>query len=177
MNRKKAYIIGFMATVLGLFLICEAFCATSGKEDSDFDAQKTKEFFVGTAVKLFAKGYVAVNDIEKIKETNVAKLKKMNDEEFANKYATIYGDMNGLPQDVKTVYGIDEKMDRSTAITKIQSAGKKDLYTIIDSIPDTFIVKHFDSYIGEKGFDMKRIPPKKEIMNFWNDIRRKLDTE
>jgi hypothetical protein len=177
MNREKAYITVFMAIVLGLFLVCEAFCATPGKDNDDYDVQKTKEFFVGTAVKLFAKGYIAVSDIEKIKETNIAKLKKMNDEEFASKYTAIYMDMNGLPQDVKTVYGIDEKMDRATAITRIQSAGKKDLYTIIDSIPDTFIVKHFDSYIGERGFDMKRIPPKREIMNFWNDIRRKLDTE
>ncbi|MCX5813849.1 MAG: hypothetical protein NT178_15070 [Proteobacteria bacterium] len=177
MNRTKVCIIGFTAIILGLFLICEAFCTTEGKDDNDFDVQKTKEFIVGTVVKLFAKGYIAVTDIDKIKETNIAKLKKMDDQEFANKYTAIYSDMKGLPQDVKTAYGIDEKMDRSAAIIKIQSAGKKDLYTIIDSIPDTFITKHFDSYIGEKGFDMKKPPSKREIMNFWNDIRKKLDAE
>jgi hypothetical protein len=177
MKRIKAPLTCFMAIMFGLFLICEAFCAAGGKDDNDNDAQKTKEFFVGAVVKLFAKGYIAVTDIEKIKETNITKLGKMNDEEFAKKYATICGDMNGLPQNVKTAYGIDEKMDRTTAMNKIQSAGKNDLYTIVDSIPDAFIAKHFDSYIREKGFDMKKLPPRKEIMNFWNDIKKKLDTE
>jgi hypothetical protein len=179
MNRKL-YIISFTAIILGLLLICEAFSAMEGKDDNDLDAQKTKEFkefIVGTAVKLFAKGYVAATDIDKIKETNITKLRKMDDQEFVNKYKAIYSDMKGLPQDVKTAYGIDEKMDRFTAITKIQSAGKKDLYTIIDSIPDAFIAKHFDSYIGEKGFDMNKFPSKREIMSFWNDIRRKFDAE
>jgi hypothetical protein len=176
MNRK-ACIIGFTAIILGLLLICEAFCAAEGKDDNDLDAQKMKEFIVGTAVKLFAKGYIAATDIDKIKETNIGKLRKMDDQEFADKYTAIYSDMKGLPQNVKTAYGLDEKMDRSAAITKIQSAGKKDLYTIIDSIPDAFIVKHFDSYIGEKGFDMKKLPSRREIMSFWNDIRRKLDAE
>jgi hypothetical protein len=177
MNRTKIYIIGFITTILGMLLVCESFCATEGKDDNDFDAQKTKEFIIGTAVKLFAKGYVAATDIDKMKETNISKLKKMNEQEFASKYTTIYGDMKGLPQDVKTAYGIDEKMDKSAAIGKIQSAGKKDLYKIIDNIPDAFITKYFDSYIVEKGFDMKKSSFKKEVVNFWNDIRRKLDAE
>lgn len=166
--------------LLLLSFICDAFCAAEVKEDKsdkDSDAVKTKELFVGAVVKLFAKGYVAVTDINKIKETNIAKLKKMNDQEFTSKYLAIYRDMKDLPQNVKTVYGIDEKIDRSAAIMKIQSAEKKDLYTIIDSIPDEFIIKHYDSYIGEKGLDMKKSPYMRDILDFWNNIKRKLDSD
>jgi hypothetical protein len=166
-----------MGIILILFLICESLFAAEGKNDNDFDVQKAKEFIVGTAVKLFAKGYVAVTDIDKIKEVNISKLRKMDDQEFTEKYTNIYREMKGLPQEVKTAYGIDEKMDRSSAILKIQSASKKDLNVIIESIPDEFIVKHFDSYIEEKGFDLRKFPSKREIMNFWNDIRGKLDAE
>jgi hypothetical protein len=177
MNRTKLNMAGLLAIVFVLLLICEAFCAVEVKDDKDSDATKTKEFIVGTAVKLFAKGFIAVTDINKTKEANIAKLRKMNDQEFTNKYTTIYSDLKDLPQNVKTIYGIDEKMDRSAAITKIQSADKKDLYIVIDSIPDTFIVKYFDSYIGEKGLDYKKLPSTIDIMDFWNNIRRKLNAD
>jgi hypothetical protein len=181
MNRIKSNTISFVVIILLLLsFMCDGFCSAEVKEDKgdrDSDAAKTKELLVGAVVKLFAKGYVAVTDINKIKETNIAKLRKMNDQEFAGKYMAIYRDVKDLPLNVKTAYGIDEKMDRSAAITKIQSAEKKDLNTIIDGIPDAFIVKYFDSYIEEKGLDMKKSSSMRDVLDFWNNIKRKLDSD
>ncbi len=162
---------------LVLFLLSGVLLAGDVKDSDNIDLQTTKEFIVGSAVKLFAKGYIAVTDIDKIKESNIEKLKEMDDEEFSNKYAVVYGDIKGLSEDVKRAYGIDETMDKSSFIAKIRAAEKKDLYRVIDSIPDAFIVKHFDRYIGEKGFNAKKIPTKKEVVSFWDNIMKKLGTE
>ena len=175
MNRTVTYITGFLAIFFVMFFLCRALCAAEGKDDDAFDARKTKELFIGQAVKLFAKGYIAVTDIDKAKKTNIAKLEKMDDQEFRGRYTALYNDMKGLPQDVMSAYGIDEKMDRTMAIKKIREAGKKDLYTIIDSIPDAFIAKHFDNYFVEKGLDQNRAASLQEIIPFWNNIRKKLE--
>ncbi len=177
MNRTLIWLAGFTALFVGLLIACGPLCAAEGKDDNALDAQKTKEFLIGQAVKIFAKSYIAMVDIEKVKKTNIARLEKMDDQEFRNKYTAIYGDMKGLPQDVKSAYGIDEKMDRTTAIKKIRGAGKKDLYTIIDGIPDTFIAKHFDSYLAERGPDQKKTSPMQDIVPFWTGIRKKIEGE
>jgi len=176
MNKIKIYIIGFMAIILGLSLVCEGLYAEE-KDNEAADIQITRELIIGQAVKLFAKGYIAVTDIDRAKKVNITKLEKMDDQEFRSKYTAIYGDMKELPRNVKTDYGIDEKMDRSTAIRKVQSASKKDLYTIIDSIPDAFIAKHFENYLAENELDLKKKPSLQEIVLFWSNIRKKLDGE
>ncbi|MBA4416440.1 MAG: hypothetical protein C0392_00805 [Syntrophus sp. (in: bacteria)] len=177
MDRIRLYFIALAVIVFSLFLGQEAPCAGEGKGNNVSDGQASKELVVSTVVKLFAKGYIAVTDIDKAKKNNIAKLEKMDDQEFRQKYTAIYGDMKGLPQDVKDTYGIDEKMDRYLAIKKIQSASKKDLYAVIDSIPDPFIVKHFEVYLVEKGVDLKKSPSTREAVLFWNNIRKKLAGE
>lgn len=174
---EKLYPVSLILIVLVLFFMCGTLRAGDGKDNNSVDLQTTKEFLVGSAVKLFAKGYVAVTDIDKIKEANITKLKEMDEEEFSNKYAVVYRDIKGLPEDVKRAYGIDETTNKSSFIAKIQAADKKDLYRVIDSIPDAFIVKHFDRYIGEKGFNAKQIPSKKEVLSFWDNIIKKLGAE
>lgn len=177
MNQTRAYITGFIIFILSLFLAHEVMGAAERKTTDPFDAQKAKELLVGQTVKIFAKGYIAVTDIDKAKQTNVAKLQKMDDQEFKKKYAAIYRDMNGLSPETKAAYGINDKMDRSTAIEKIRSATKDDLYTIIDSIPDAFITKHFGAYVAEKGLDLKQSLSTKEIKRFWKNIRKKIEAE
>ncbi len=166
-----------MAIILSLFVTCETMGATDGKTTDPFDAQKAKELLVGQTVKVFAKGYIAVTDIDKVRQTNIAKLQKMDDQEFKRKYAAVYRDMNGLSPETKAAYGIDDKMDRSTTITKIRSATKDDLYTIIDSIPNAFITKHFEAYMTEKGLDLQQSLSTREIKRFWKNIRRKIEAE
>jgi hypothetical protein len=151
--------------------------ATAGKAPDPSDTEAAKEFLVGQTVKVFAKGYIAITDIDKVKQTNIAKLQKMDDQEFKKKYATIYRDMNGLPPETKAAYGIDDKMNRSMAITKIRSATKNDLYTIIDSLPNAFITKHFGVYMTEKGLDLRQSLSTKEIKRFWKNIRKKIEAE
>ncbi|OPY67283.1 MAG: hypothetical protein A4E63_02287 [Syntrophorhabdus sp. PtaU1.Bin050] len=177
MNQARAYITGFIIFILSLSLAHEVMGAAERKTTDPFDAQKAKELLVGQTVKVFAKGYIAVTDIDKVKQTNIAKLQKMDDHEFKRKYAAIYRDMNGLSPETKTVYGINDKMDRSAAITKIRSATKDDLYTIIDSIPDAFITKHFGAYVAEKGLDLRQSLSTKEIKRFWKNIKRKIEAE
>jgi hypothetical protein len=176
MKRTRTCFIALIVIAFSLFFAGHSRSAEDGK-GGDLSGQASRELFIGQAVKLFAKGYIAISDIDKAKKNNIAKLEKMNDQEFAHKYAALYGDMSGLPQGVKDAYGIDEKMDRTGAINKIRSAGKKDLYTIIDSIPDPFITRHFDSYLAGKGIDPKKRPSPMDAMVFWDSVRKKLDGE
>ncbi len=136
-----------------------------------------RELLVGTSVKLLARGYVGVADLDRTKKANIARLEKMSDEEFTRKYAHLCEDMKGIPPGVKQAYGIDEKLDRSAAIQKIRSAGKKDITTIIDSIPNHFITKYFDAYLTGIGLDPGKIPSPREAILFWDTIRKKLDPE
>lgn len=177
MDMTRIRFAAIIIIALGLLFAGQTLCAEEGKGDDGSGGQASREFVIGATVKLLAKGYVAMGDIDKTKKNSIAKLEKMSDQEFARKYAAICEDMKGLPKSVKDAYGVDEKMDRSGAINKIRSVGKKDLYTIIDSIPDPFIVKHFDAYFAEKGLDFKKSPSVGEAMLFWNSIWKKLDGE
>lgn len=136
------------------------------------DAQKTKEALVGMAVKSIAKGYIATADLEKLKETNIAKIENMDDKEFKTKYRKIYTELNEIPEDVRNDYGFTEDMEKKTAIEQMRSATKNDLYRIIDSIPDSYIKKHFDAYIAEKH---KRLSMQ-SLMRFWDDLKGRIES-
>ena len=177
MNKQSTFIFRLACIGLIFFVSSGAIGAPEEKSDDSLDKNRTREMIIGQTVKVFAKGYIAMAGIDRAKKSSIARLEKMDDREFSIRYAALYSEMQNFPQDLKTAYGIDEKMDRATAIKKIQSAGKNDLFTIIDAIPDAFISSHFDNFLGTKSADAKKALSPRELMRFWSDVRKKIEGE
>ena len=117
-----------------------------------------KEKFVGTFVKTFAKSYVATHNLDKFKEKNIKKLLKMDEAKFQRVYTKIYNEMMvDLPQSLKDAYGVSENMTREKAIARIKEfASKKQIYTMINAVPNKMIAQHFKKHKQEFNQTMKK---------------------
>ena len=117
-----------------------------------------KEKFVGTFVKTFAKSYVATHNLDKFKEKNIKKLLKMDEAKFQRVYTKIYKEMMvDLPQSLKDAYGVSENMTREKAIARIKEfASKKQIYTMINAVPNKMIAQHFKKHKQEFNKTMKK---------------------
>lgn len=167
----------FSVGILLFFVLFTVGYAENSNNEHSPESQKLRELFISTSIKSIAKAYIAVTDLDKLKQTNINKIRKMEDREFRVKYTKIYIDLKDMPKNVKDAYGLSDTMDKTTAIKKIESVEKKDLYIIIDSIPDIYIVRHFDDYLAERKLDMRRSFSKREIKRFWQDIKKKIEIE
>ena len=119
-----------------------------------------KEKFVGTFVKTFAKTYVATHNLEKFKEKNIRKLRKMDDAKFQRVYKKIYQEMIvDLPQSLKDMWGASEEMTREKAIERVKSfTSKKEIYKMINAIPNKMIARHYKKHKKEFKRAMKSKP-------------------
>lgn len=128
------------------------------KESSPAKQRETlKEKFVGNFVKTFAKTYVATHNLEKFKQKNIKKLLKMDEAKFQRVYKKIYTEMMvDLPQSLKDAYGVTEEMTREKAIERVKAfTSKKQIYTMINAIPNKMIAQHFKKHKGEFKKTMK----------------------
>ena len=109
------------------------------------------EKLLGTTVKAAVKMYVAMRNLEKIKEKIIAKVGKADEEEFRIKYAQLYELAKDLPPDIKATYKITPDMTKAQLIKNIRSVDKKTIYKIINRIPDKTIAGLFKQYLKEAG--------------------------
>ncbi len=102
-------------------------------------------------VKTFAKTYVATTNLQKFKEKNIKKILKMDEAKFQRVYGKIYREMIvDLPQALKDSYGVTEKMTKEKAIAQINSfTSKKQIYNMINAIPNKMIAQHFKKHKAE----------------------------
>ncbi len=116
-----------------------------------------KEKLIGSLVKSFAKSYVSATNLQKFKEKNIKKILKMDEAKFQRVYGKIYREMIvDLPQDLKESYGVSEKMTKEKAIAQINSfTSKKQIYKMINAIPNKMIAQHFVKHKGEFKKTMK----------------------
>ncbi len=117
-----------------------------------------KEKFIGTFVKTFAKTYIATHNLEKFKEKNIRKLLKMDEAKFQRVYKKIYKEMMvDLPQHLKDAYGVTEHMTREKAIERVKMfTTKKQIYKMINAIPNHMIARHFKNHKNEFKKTMKK---------------------
>ena len=101
---------------------------------------------IGITFKTMAKSYIAVSDINKLKKNGIDKLIKISDEKFKKQYAEVYPSLVELPQPIKTKYGFSEKMTKKQAIKSLASLDKKQVYEIIESVPNSAIAEQFNRY-------------------------------
>ncbi len=138
-----------IAVTLLILLLCSTSFAKSSLPAKQKETLKDK--LVGSLVKSFAKSYVAATNLQKFKEKNIKKIKKMDEAKFQRVYGKIYREMIvDLPQSLKDSYGISEKMTKEKAIAQINSfTSKKQIYQMINAIPNKMIAQHFAKHKGD----------------------------
>ncbi len=155
MSKVFTHMKKFILTLIFLSLTVHSFA----KEPTPVPRRETlKEKFIGTLVKTFAKSYVATQNLEKFKEKNIKKLLKMDEAKFQRVYSKVYKEMMvDLPQSLKDMWGVCEDMTRAKAIARLNSfTSKKEIYKIINSIPNKMIAEHFKKYKDEFKKTMKK---------------------
>lgn len=142
-------------TLLTLLILAVTVNGFAAEEDR---LETLREKLVGSMVKTFAKTYVATTNLNKFKEKNIKKLQKMDEAKFQRVYDRIYQEiMVDLPQHLKERYGISERMTRERAIAQINTfTNKKQIYRLINSIPNRMIAKHFVKHKDEFDKTMKK---------------------
>ena len=139
-------------------------------------AQKSSDIqdrIIGSAFKTLAKAFVAVTDINKLKEDNARKIINMDEDKFRKRYAKVYEVIGNLPARIKSVYGIREVMSREEAARSIKILDKNKAYEIIDVIPDKMIADQFRQYLQKKKQDIKNSNLAEQINQFWNKVTGK----
>jgi len=128
------------------------------------------ERIVGTAFKNLAKAFVLVADLNKLKENNIAKLKRMDQDKFRKRYAEVYRVIKYLPDKIKHSYRITEAMTINEAIADIGLLDEKRIYEIIDSIPDAAIAGQFRQYLEARKHQLQGSNLNEQIGKIWNAI-------
>lgn len=144
--------------ILTLMILSLAVNSFAKERGPNHRRETLKEKFVGTFVKTFAKSYIATHNLEKFKEKNIKKLLKMDEAKFQRVYSKIYKEMMvDLPQHLKDMWGVEQEMTREKAIARLKSfTTKKQVYRMINSIPNKMIAKHFKKHKKEFNKAMKK---------------------
>ena len=147
-----------MRTVILTLIFLSLAVSGFAKEQGPAKQRETlKEKLVGTFVKTFAKSYVATHNLDKFKEKNIKKILKMDEAKFQRVYKKIYKEMIvDLPQSLKDSYGVAEEMTRDKAIARINEfKNKKEIYRMINAVPNKMIAQHFKQHKDEFKKTMK----------------------
>lgn len=158
-----------LRAILCLFVFCIQTSAFADEKISIEDRTISLTF------KTLAKAFVSMADIEKLKKSNISKIEKMDDGKFKKRYGKIYGALRELPLSIKTTYGIKEDMSKKEILQKIEPLDKKELYRIINAIPDETIARIFKNYLKERKRQINKTELVKQINNFWFKMIKKAD--
>jgi hypothetical protein len=114
-----------------------------------------QERVVGGTFKTMAKAYIATADIRQLKEKNIKRVENMREDWFKKKYAEVYKVIKDLPPKLRTKYGVKENMTKAQVIAVIRSLDKKQIYEIIDQVPDPMISQQFNAQFSQKDGEAK----------------------
>jgi hypothetical protein len=120
--------------------------------------------------KTLAKTFIATADMNRFKKDNIHKLNKMDESKFRKRYAKVYETIKGLPSQLRLKYGITEGITKEEAIRSIESIDKPDIYRLIDSIPDAFIVTEFKQYLSQTKQQMQGNNPIAQVKKLWGKM-------
>jgi len=130
---------------------------------------------ISSTFKNLAKGYVAVVNMDKFKESNMLRINKLSPDSYKREYARVYEVIKELPPDLKIKYGISQEMPREQLIADIASFDKNKIYKLIDSIPDTIIVGEFKKQLNKKKPGVGKSNLAGDIQEFWNKLLAKVN--
>jgi shikimate dehydrogenase len=127
---------------------------------------------IGTTFKNLAKAYIAMLDIKKFKESKIAELNRMDTAKFREHYAKTFGLIKECPL-LNAKFGIDENLTRQEAVSKLNSLDKKEMYEIVDSIPDTVVTNQFKMYLDRQKEEIKNKNLVEQINYIWDKVLNK----
>ncbi len=118
------------------------------KDEKKDCGESFSDKIIGSTFKIMAKTFVKTVNMDKLKSVNIAKLQKMSDDKFAKKNLKVYEFTKDLPLDLKEKYCVSDHMTRQQAIDNINSLDKKEVYALINKIPNTLIATKFRQYVN-----------------------------
>ncbi|TRZ95808.1 hypothetical protein D4R78_02355 [bacterium] len=131
---------------------------------------------IASTFKTLAKTFVATADMNRLKKDNIRRLNKMDEAKFRKRYAKVYETIKGLPIQMRLKYGITEGMTREQAIRSIESVDKPDIYRLINSIPDTFIIAEFKQYLSRTTQQMQNSNLIAQVNKLWYKMTAKAES-
>ncbi len=136
------------------------------------DAVSLEDKIISYAFKGIARAFVSVVDIDKLKKSNIEKLNNMKEEKFKKQYALAYKVIKECDF-LASNYGMREDMAKLETIRKIESLDKKEIYGIIEAIPDTVIATQFKNYLSGRKQDLEKYNIFEQINKVWGKIIQK----
>ncbi len=124
---------------------------------------------IGSTFKTLAKAFVAGADIEEIKEQNIFKLIKMNEDKFHRQYVKIYAVLKECPS-LREAYGFSEFTTKDLVIENIRALDKKKINQIIDLVPNAVIAAQFKEYLKSLKEELQQNNLFVQINQSWNKI-------
>lgn len=167
MCRKK--IIKYSA--LCIFIFLTAINDFAFAKDTALERPKLEDRLIALTFKGLAKAFIATADIEKLKETNIHKIKNMPEEKLQRKYAKVYDTLKTCPG-LAATYGITQNLSREDIIKKLELLDKKQMYEIVGAVPDEFIAGQFKEYVSSKGQQIHK-DLSGQIKQLWSRITEK----
>lgn len=169
MARRKEFIV--IKQIILVLIISLCLCSHVLAEER----VSIEDKLVSSTLKVLAKAFVAIVDIDKLKKNNIDKLNKMDKDKFEKRYAKVYRVIEGLPYKLKVKYGVTGHMVKEIAIKNIASLDKKTIYEIIDLIPDRIIADQFKQYLHKEKAQTQNRSLIEQVNGFWDKMIRKVN--
>lgn len=137
------------------------------------EKEKLKVKFIGGSFKFLAKTYTSVIDLEKFKKRNITVINKMPDQKFRKHFAERYILLKELPFEYINEYKITKNMSKAQVIESIKLLDKKQIYRIINALPNKVIADNFKIYMHGRQEDGCTTEKKRglicQITGVWKD--------
>jgi len=164
MNFKKVLSLCFLSVVLlAIFSIVLNFLYSD-----KLNAKKIN--FIGMGFKSLAKSFILCNDLGKLKSKYIVKLKSMNQEKFKMRYLKIYNVLKELPLEVREKNGINADMTKEQVIAKLGKLNKRELYDIVDEVPNELIYRLFERFGNKYNLSSSKYGLDERISRLWDKI-------
>lgn len=130
---------------------------------------------VGSTFKTMAKAYVAASNLGDLRAKGVHRIKIMREDHYRKRYAQVYAVLSELPLKLLLKYGVTRDLTKAGAVTVIGSLEKKDLYEIIDAVPDAVIAREFRKTFEDDSSREGKLSVAERVKQTWADITGKIE--
>lgn len=145
-------------------------CWAAGTEAFAAEPSAAQAAVAGSTVKTLARAFVAAANLDEVKNNTIVKMGRMSPVTYRKQYAKHYQVLKDLPAGLKKKYGIVEDLSRVEMIKIIRSLDKKQVYTIIEAIPNVTIAREVEAYFHKEGKDAPEMSFTEKVQALWQDI-------
>lgn len=171
-NKYLTYILNL--TIVFLFQLF-AFSTITFAQECKKNDEAFMDKVIGSTFRGLARTFVAMTDINKLRDNSITKVEKMSDGKFNKKYAKAYDILKDLPEDIKLQYAITEQMTRQQAIANMKNLNKKEMYKLINAIPNNLIANAFYSnFKQENNVTVKKETMVERVENAWQSMMQRV---